>query len=139
MVLKEKAGIERALLSGELTIQGRTTVPVNGSLISLSALVQLREVVAQQEGYLDTFYSFAPSWAVTQYRSQLHEPCVAATARMRADLLETIHQHRGHRTHTKGIEIPARVIKHHHTTDTPTTTPTTGACTINRPLITMHD
>ena len=113
MVLKEKAGIERAIISGQIALHQRTSQveaeaatggkdveeaeylgldsshPISEG-IPLAMMVGLREVVAQQEGYRTAFFQFAPRWAADAYREHRREACVVESLRMRAVLLRPL-------------------------------------------------
>ena len=119
MVLKEKAGIERAVVSGQIALHdyvaatdatfGAGTNEAQGQVqprrqpsgeadlsfnqqarIPLATMVRLREVVAQQEGYRTAFFRFAPEWAAEAYRLHRKEGCVVESLRMRALLLRPL-------------------------------------------------
>lgn len=118
MVLKEKAGIERAVVSGQIALHDyvAATDPTFGAgtneshgqaqprqhsgeadlsfnqqaRIPLATMVRLREMVAQQEGYRTAFFRFAPEWAAEAYRLHRKEGCVVESLRMRALLLRPL-------------------------------------------------
>lgn len=111
MVLKEKAGIERAIVSGRIALHDqqdpvtKVTAADDADLpyaqharVPLATMVHLREVVAQQEGYRTAFFRFAPAWAADAYRSHRKEACVVESLRMRAVLLRPLRK-------TLGISI----------------------------------
>lgn len=107
---KEKAGIERGVISTELNFA--LTADPQSSLVRhrralaaifnadvkpdesrspryppLSSLVRLREVVAQQDVYLSSYLSFATERYVAAYEGISKEACVVDANRMRAALL----------------------------------------------------
>ncbi|KAJ8608681.1 hypothetical protein CTAYLR_009395 [Chrysophaeum taylorii] len=127
---KEKAGIERGVVSAELafaltadrqsilvqhrrvmanlhvvatdgsTVENRsattttatTTMPrrIVARSPSLSALVRLREVVAQQDVYLSSFLAFATHEYATEYDRLRSEACVLSSHEMRLTLLRRL-------------------------------------------------
>ena len=58
---------------------------------SLSALVRLREVVAQQDVYLSSFIAFATPAYVATYDKIRAESCVMTSHSMRASLIDRLH------------------------------------------------
>ena len=101
IVLKEKAGIERALIGSELALSGaaRRTQEKQGRwfqaaktaaadappTVPLGVMVELRELVAQQQGYRNSLLAFAPEWAARVEAVQ-RLPCALHALRMRATL-----------------------------------------------------
>ena len=105
IVLKEKAGIERALIGSELALSGaaRRTQEKQGRwfqaaktaaadappTVPLGVMVELRELVAQQQGYRNSLLAFAPEWAARVEAVQ-RLPCALHALRMRATLLRPL-------------------------------------------------